>query len=37
MFPSPEPRLGHVVSVRAGDVRSERWSVWSPLVEFGDG
>ncbi|MEJ1281624.1 hypothetical protein NN561_012574 [Cricetulus griseus] len=35
MFPSPEPRLGHVVSVRAGDVRSERWSVWSPLVEFG--
>ncbi|CAH6777352.1 granulocyte-macrophage colony-stimulating factor receptor subunit alpha isoform X2 [Phodopus roborovskii] len=34
-FPSPEPRLGHVVSVRAGDVRSKRWSVWSPFVEFG--
>lgn len=34
-FPSPEPRPGHVLSMRAGDVRSERWSVWSPPVEFG--
>ncbi|XP_006987490.1 granulocyte-macrophage colony-stimulating factor receptor subunit alpha-like [Peromyscus maniculatus bairdii] len=34
-FPSPVPRPGHVVSVRAGDVRSARWSAWSPGVAFG--
>ncbi|XP_038185714.1 granulocyte-macrophage colony-stimulating factor receptor subunit alpha-like isoform X2 [Arvicola amphibius] len=34
-FPSPEPRAGHVVRVRAGDVRSKRWSAWSERVEFG--
>lgn len=34
-FPSPEPREGHVVRVRVGDVRSNRWSAWSPPVKFG--
>ncbi|XP_075799083.1 granulocyte-macrophage colony-stimulating factor receptor subunit alpha [Microtus pennsylvanicus] len=34
-FPSPEPREGHVVRVRVGDVRSDRWSAWSPPVKFG--
>lgn len=34
-FPSPEPRDGHVVRVRVGDVRSDRWSAWSPPVKFG--
>ncbi|KAL6088251.1 hypothetical protein STEG23_033371 [Scotinomys teguina] len=34
-FPCPEPRLGHVIRVRAGDVRSKRWSEWSFPVAFG--
>ncbi|KAL1785230.1 granulocyte-macrophage colony-stimulating factor receptor subunit alpha-like [Sigmodon hispidus] len=34
-FPSPEPRQHRVVRVRAGDVRSERWSAWSQPVAFG--
>ncbi|XP_041509379.1 granulocyte-macrophage colony-stimulating factor receptor subunit alpha-like isoform X2 [Microtus oregoni] len=34
-FPSPEPREGHVVRVRVGDVRSKRWSAWSAPVKFG--
>ncbi|XP_057610842.1 granulocyte-macrophage colony-stimulating factor receptor subunit alpha-like [Chionomys nivalis] len=34
-FPSPEPREGHMVRVRAGDVRSKRWSAWSQWVKFG--
>ncbi|KAK7795194.1 hypothetical protein U0070_003057 [Myodes glareolus] len=35
-FPSPEPRVGHRVRIRVGDVRSQRWSAWSPPVWFGD-
>lgn len=35
-FPSPAPRGRHEVRVRAGDVRSERWSDWSPAHEIGD-
>lgn len=27
--------MGHRVRIRVGDVRSERWSVWSPPVWFG--
>ncbi|XP_028608212.1 granulocyte-macrophage colony-stimulating factor receptor subunit alpha-like isoform X2 [Grammomys surdaster] len=34
-FPSPAPRGRHEVRVRAGDVRSERWSDWSPAHEIG--
>ncbi|XP_051024423.1 granulocyte-macrophage colony-stimulating factor receptor subunit alpha-like isoform X2 [Acomys russatus] len=37
IFPSPAPRLCHMVRVRAGDVRSDRWSNWSPLITFGCG
>lgn len=35
IFLSPEPRPGHVLRLRAGDVRSERWSDWSPPLTFG--
>lgn len=27
--------MGHRVRIRVGDVRSERWSMWSPPVWFG--
>ncbi|XP_008851275.1 granulocyte-macrophage colony-stimulating factor receptor subunit alpha-like isoform X2 [Nannospalax galili] len=36
-FPSPEPRPLHTARIRAGDVRSDKWSPWSPEVTFGSG